>query len=206
MVYNGNSQFGVNEPRYASSPSSPSRIIVEVSGTTSEKNAGNYSATYSIVNSNYCWVDMTTAPITVNWRIAQREVTLTWGKTSWLYDSIAHSTTCTAGNLISGDSCNVNLSNNSITDVGTTTVTATALNNSNYKLPSGKTVVLTIKPCMYVKAGGTWSPVIYAYKKENGSWVRQTTTIGSLFSTSIKYYGFYQDPNDGYAWKKLIDG
>lgn len=207
LVYNGNSQFGVNAPRYASGPTSPSSGVVEVSGTFSAKNAGNYSATYSIVNSNYCWVDMTTAPVTVNWSIAQREVTLTWGSPrTWLYDGTSHSTTCTVGNLVGSDTCTVTLSNNSITEIGSVAVTATALSNSNYKLPSSKTVVLTIKPCMYVKAGGTWAPVIYAYKKENGSWVRQTTTIGSLFSTSIKYYGFYQDPNDGYAWKKLIDG
>lgn len=169
LVYNGNSQYGVNAPQYASGPTSPSSEVVEVSGTFSTKDAGNYSATYSIVNSNYCWVDMTTASVTVNWSIAQREVTLTWGTTSWLYDGTAHFTTCTAGNLISGDECTVTLSNNSITEIGSVAVTATALSNSNYKLPSSKTVVLTIKPCMYVKASGTWSPVIYAYKKENGS-------------------------------------
>ena len=149
---------------------------------------------------------MTTASVTVNWSIAQREVTLTWGTREWLYDGNAHSTTCKAGNLISGDSCVVNLRNNSITDIGSTTVTAHSLRNTNYKLPSSKTTILTIRPCMHVKSSGEWVPVVQAYKKENGVWVRQTTTIGSLFSTSVKYYGFYQDPNDGYAWKKLIDG
>ena len=207
LVYDGYTHTGVNPPRYATIPSSPTSLIVEVSGTTSEENAGNYSVTYRIVNSNYCWADMTTAPITVNWSIAQLEAALSWGSNrEWLYDGTTHSTTCTVSNLISGDECTVTLSNNSITEIGSVAVTATALNNSNYKVPSSKTVVLTIKPCMYVKAGGTWAPVIYAYKKENGSWVRQTTTIGSLFSTSVRYYGFYQDPNDGYAWKKLIDG
>ena len=205
LVYNGNSQFGVNAPRYASEPSSPSSEVVEASGTTSGKNAGSYSATYSIVNSNYCWVDMTTAPITVNWSIAQREVTLTWGKTSWLYDGNSHSTTCKAGNLISGDLCVVNLRNNSITDIGSTAVTAHSLRNTNYKLPSSKSTTLTIRPCMHVKSSGGWVPVIQAYKKENGVWVRQTTTIGSLFSTSEKYLGRYQDPNTG-EWKNLIDG
>ena len=205
LVYNGNSQFGVNPPRYASTPSSPSSLIVEVSGTTSEKNAGNYSATYIIKNNNYCWVDMTRAPVTVNWSIAQREVTLTWGTTSWLYDGAAHSTTCKAGKLVEGHSCVVNLSNNSITEIGSALVTATSLRNTNYKLPSSKTTILTINPCMHVKSDGTWVPVIQAYKKENGVWVRQTTTIGSLFSTSEKYLGRYQDPNTG-EWKNLIDG
>ena len=82
LVYNGNTQDGVNPLRYASELASPSSTIVEVSGTTSGKNAGNYSATYSIVNSNYCWVDMTTASVTVNWSIAQREATLKWGTTT----------------------------------------------------------------------------------------------------------------------------
>ena len=170
LVYNGNSQYGVNAPRYASIHASPSSAVVEVSGTFSAKNAGNYSAAYSIVNSNYCWVDMTTASVTVNWSIAQLEAALSWGSNrEWLYDGTTHSITCTVSNLISGDECTVTLSNNSITEIGSVAVTATALSNSNYKLPSSKTVVLTIKPCMYVKAGGTWAPVIYAYKKENGS-------------------------------------
>ena len=214
LVYNGNSQFGVNEPRYATIPASPSRAIVEVSGTNSEKNAGNYSATYSIVNSNYCWVDMTTAPITVNWSIAQLEATLKWGTTSWIYDGNSHSTTCGVSNIIklqtpSGfiyDICQVTLRGNSITDVGTTTVTATALSNSNYKLPSAKSTTLTIRPCMYVKSDGKWTPVKYIYKKVDGIWVKQTgEAIGNAFSTSGKYLGRYQDPKDG-TWKNLIDG
>ena len=214
LVYNGYTQTGVNPPRYATIPSSPTSLIVEVSGTTSGENAGNYSATYRIVNSNYCWADMTTAPVIVNWSIAKLEATLRWGTREWLYDGNSHSTTCSVSNLINiqtpaglkFDACMVTLSGNSITEIGSVLVTATALSNSNYRLPSSKSTTLTIRPCMHVKADGTWIPVIQAYKKENGSWVRQTTTIGSLFSTSIRYYGFYQDPNDGYVWKKLIDG
>ena len=213
LVYNGNMQDGVNPLQYASELASPSSEVVEVSGTTSRKNAGNYSATYRIVNSNYCWVDMTRAPITVNWSIAQLEATLRWGTKEWLYDGNSHSTTCGVSNIIkiqtpSGfiyDSCTVTLSGNSITEIGSTLVTATALSNSNYKLPSSKSTTLTIRPCMHVKSSGGWVPVIQAYKKENGVWVRQTTTIGSLFSTSEKYLGRYQDPNTG-EWKNLIDG
>ena len=52
LVYNGNSQYGVNPPRYATVPASPSSAVVEVSGTFSAKNAGNDSAADSIVNSN----------------------------------------------------------------------------------------------------------------------------------------------------------
>ena len=213
LVYDGYTHTGVNPPRYASIPSSPTSMVVEVSGTTSGKNAGNYSATYSIVNSNYCWVDMRTAPVTVNWSIAQREATLKWGTREWLYDGNSHSTTCGVSNIIKietpsapvFDICRVSLSGNSITEIGSALVTATALSNSNYKLPSSKTAILTIKPCMHVKSGDTWVSVIQAYKKENGVWVRQTTTIGSLFSTEGRYIGRYQDPKTG-EWKNLIDG
>ena len=212
LVYDGYTHTGVNPPRYATIPSSPTSLIVEVSGTTSGENAGNYSATYSIVNSNYCWVDMTTAPVIVNWSIAQLEATLRWGTREWLYDGNSHSTTCGVSNLIkiqtpSGfiyDICRVTLSGNSITEIGSVAVTATALDNSNYKLPSSKSTTLTIRPCMHVKSSDGWVPVIQAYKKENGVWVRQTTTIGSLFATSEKYLGRYQDPNTG-EWKNLID-
>ena len=281
LVYNGYTQTGVNPPRYATIPSSPTSLIVEASGTVSAKNAGNYSVTYKIKDTtNYCWSDGTTSSVTVNWSIAQREVTLSWGTTSWTYDGNSHSTTCTVGNLVGSDSCFINLSGNNITNAGSTTVTATALSNSNYKLPSNKSTtltvtakeailswgttswtydgnshsttctvsnlvgsdsctvnlsnnsitdigsisvtaaslsnsnyklplnkstILTIRPCMYVKVSNGWVPVIQAYKKENGVWVRQTTTIGSLFSTGGRYLGRYQDPKTG-EWKNLIDG
>lgn len=173
--------------------------------------AGNYSTTYTLTNTtNYCWDDGTTAPVTVNWKITPLTAELVWGTTSWLYDGDAHSTTCRVGNLVGSDTCTVTLSNNSITGVGTIYVTATALSNSNYRLPASsslKTATLTIHPCMYVKAGGEWVPVIVIYKKINGSWVVQTTeaTIRSLFSEAGRYLGRYPGSVDG-TWKNLIDG
>lgn len=173
--------------------------------------AGNYSTTYTLTNTtNYCWDDGTTAPVTVNWKITPLTAELVWGTTSWLYDGDAHSTTCRVGNLVGSDTCTVTLSNNSIIDVGTIYVTATALSNSNYRLPaynSDKIARLTIHPCMYVKAGGEWVPVIVIYKKVNGSWVAQTTgaTIRSLFSEAGRYLGRYPGSVDG-TWKNLIDG
>ena len=125
-----------------------------------------------------------------------------------MYDGTAHSTTCRVGNLVGSDTCTVTLSNNSITDVGTTTVTATALSNSNYRLPEAGDIQLsaklTIYPCMYIKMGGEWTPVAVIYKKVNGSWVKQTTevTIKSLFSEEGRYLGLY---NNGSGWKNLID-
>ena len=79
----------------------------------------------------------------VSFTIAQKEVTLTWGETSWVYDGSAHSTTCTLGGIVTGDTCTLALGNNSITYVGSTTVTTT-LNNSNYKLPSTNTKSISV--------------------------------------------------------------
>ena len=203
LQYDGFAQgvIVLNEPDRTHATSEGDRLAID---------AGNYSTTYTLTNTtNYCWDDGTTAPVTVNWKITPLTAELVWGTTSWLYDGDTHSTTCKVGNLIGNDSCTVTLSDNSITGVGTIMVTATALSNSNYRLPatsSLKTARLTIHPCMYVKAGGEWVPVIVIYKKVNGSWVPQTTgaTIRSLFSEAGKYLGRYPGPND--TWKNLIDG
>ena len=201
LQYDGFAHDGINN--------APDRTYATSEGAHLAINAGNYSTTYTLTNTtNYCWDDGTTAPITVNWKITSLTADLIWGTTSWLYDGTAHSTTCRVGNLIGNDSCTVTLSNNSIADVGTIYVTATALSNSNYRLPatsSLKTARLTIHPCMYIKAGGGWVPVKLIYKKVNGSWVKQTTeaTIRSLFSEAGRYLGLH---NDGSGWKNLIDG
>lgn len=179
--------------------------FVNLSGN-SITNVGTTTVTATeLSNSNYALPSNNTTTLTVT----PRTVSLRWGTTSWLYDGTAHSTTCTAGNLVGSDTCTVTLSGNSITDVGTTTVTATALSNSNYRLPETGDIQLstklTIYPCMYFKVGDEWVPVKLIYKKVNGSWVKQTTeaTIRNLFSEAGRYLGRY---NDGSGWKNLIDG
>ena len=98
-------------------------------------NAGTATVTISDnTGGNYTFVTKT-----VNFTINKRTVTLTWGTLSWTYNGSAHSTTCTAGNLCSGDNCTVNLTGNSITNAGSTIVTASSLSNSNYVLPSSGT-------------------------------------------------------------------
>lgn len=201
LIYNGSVQTGINNI--------PSEMYVTIEGNRNAIAAGNYSTTYTLINTtNYCWDDGTTDPITVNWKITPLTADLVWGITSWLYDGTSHSTTCRVGNLVGSDTCTVTLSDNSITDVGTIIVTATALSNSNYRLPMprpDKTATLTIRPCMYIKAGDEWVSIKCIYKKVNGSWVLQTTgaTIRSLFSEEGRYLGLY---NDGSGWKNLIDG
>lgn len=118
--------------------------------------------------------------------IKPKTASLAWGSTSWRYDGNPHSTTCTVTNLVPGDTCTVILSGNSITNIGSTTVTATGLSNSNYKLPeSGITQTLTINPGLFVKISGNWTPVKAVYKRVSGSWVQQDMT--TAFSTSGRY-------------------
>lgn len=116
-----------------------------------------------------------------------KEATLTWGTTSWTYDGNSHSTTCTVSNLVSGDTCTVTLSGNSITNIGSTTVTATGLSNPNYTLSGADntSVSLTINPGLFVKLSGTWTPVKAVYKMVSGSWVKQDMT--TAFSASERY-------------------
>lgn len=110
---------------------------------------------------------------------------LSWGTLSWTYDGNAHSTTCEVSNLVSGDTCNVILSGNSITGMGTTMVTATGLSNSNYSLPSDVTRTLTVTPGLFIRAYGSWIPVKKVFKRLSGFWVEQE--MQNTFSTSEMY-------------------
>ena len=114
---------------------------VNLSNNSVGKNVGSQTVTASSLNnSNY---KLPTSGLTKSISITQKEVTLTWGATSWVYDGSAHSTTCTLGGIVTGDTCTLALGNNSITYVGSTTVTTT-LNNSNYKLPSTNTKSISV--------------------------------------------------------------
>lgn len=59
------------------------------------KDAGSYSVEASLINDNYEWAtDGTLTPKTINWKINQRELTITWtGAREWVYDGQPHSPT-----------------------------------------------------------------------------------------------------------------
>ena len=101
-----------------------------------------YVQAYYTADSNHSgsgWSSSATVEVTA------KDVTLNWGTSTWTYNGSAHSTTCTlaSGGVISGDTCTVSLSNNSITYVGSVDVTA-SLSNSNYKISSSSTNPKTI--------------------------------------------------------------
>lgn len=128
-----------------------------------------------------------TGTLTQTFNINPMVVVLNWGPTSWRYDGNPHSTTCTVTNLVPGDTCTVTLSGNSITNIGSTTVTATGLDNPNYTLSGADntSVLLVINPGLFVKISGNWTPVKAVYKRVSGSWVQQDMT--TVFSTSGRY-------------------
>lgn len=128
-----------------------------------------------------------TGTLTQTFNINPMVVVLNWGPTSWRYDGNPHSTTCTVTNLVPGDTCTVTLSGNSITNIGSTTVTATGLDNPNYTLSGADntSILLVINPGLFVKLSGIWTPVKAVYKRVSGSWVKQDIT--TAFSTSGRY-------------------
>ena len=82
-------------------------------GTLALANGTNFTA------SNYT-LSYTKASLT----ISAKSVSVSWGTASWTYDGGAHSTTASATSGISGETINVSLTGNSITNKGSTTVTA----------------------------------------------------------------------------------
>ena len=120
--------------------------------------------------------------------VGPRLAELEWGQLFWIYDGNEHQTTCVVTNLVPGDTCNVALFGNSITNVGETTVTARAtesLDNPNYMLSQNESRVLTISPGLFVKLANNWIPVKKVFKMISGSWVQQE--FDNAFSVSEKY-------------------
>ena len=105
---------------------------VTISGLTlGGTNANNYELDASKSQSS------TTADITA------KEATLSWSNISFTYDGQEHVPTATVSNLVSGDACTVTVEG-AQTNAGDYTATATALSNSNYKLPATVTQGFTI--------------------------------------------------------------
>ena len=119
--------------------------VCTVTVTGGQTNAGNnYIATASgLSNNNYTLSTATT--LTTNFTINPREVTLTWSNTEFTYDGQEHKPMATVTNLVKTDACNVTVTGGQ-TNAGNYTATASALDNTNYKLPTpNPTTTFTIK-------------------------------------------------------------
>ena len=122
-------------------------LTVTGSGAFSDKNAGTGKTvnitglTLGGADAGKYYLASTTASATAD--ITPREVGLSWGSTSFVYDGNSHVPSATATGLVPSDSCDVTVSG-AQKAAGSHTAKATGLSNSNYKLPSAKTKGFTI--------------------------------------------------------------
>lgn len=151
--------------------------------------------------------------------ITQRTATLSWkldGTNTFKipYDGKPHVPTATVTNTVGDDKCKVTVSGEQ-TEVGTYTVTATELSDSNYKLPVQNTVTFEIvkahreAPTSVTATGTTYkggtdgklnnvdSSMEYRKDGEN-EWRSITGDTVEGLSTG-KYYVRYKDSNNYYA-------
>ena len=151
---------------YNGGENKPTVTAVSIGTTTADVSA--YSApTYSedVTNAGTPIITVTDANTTDTWyiwnasttfTINQKEVGLTWtpDPATLTYNGVGQSPTATATGLIGSDPCTVTvdvsansgstLTGNDAINVGNYTATASALSNTNYKLPDERTQVFTI--------------------------------------------------------------
>ena len=146
---------------------------VSVSGE--QTNAGTYTATANLSNGNY-----TATNGTQKFTIKPKEITLVWENLEFTYDGDEHLPTATAGGLLGGDTCNVTvIVVGEHRAAGTYTAQASALDNTNYTLPTANTKEYTIKP---KPVEITWADLTLTY---NGKAQAPTATVkdGELCGT-----------------------
>ena len=123
----------------------------EVIVSGEKTNAGSYIATAeNVSNSNYI---LPTTNLTASFTIAPKGVTITWTNILFTYDGKYHKPTATAGGLVEGDDCTINVSGEQInanTDSNPTyTATASIVKgeviDNNYKIIERGTQNFTIE-------------------------------------------------------------
>ncbi len=152
-----------------------SSLTISNNLTTTRTDAGDLVLTLT-PDGNHKWAsDSTTTGKSFTLTISKKEVSLSWGTASWTYDKSAHTPTCTAGSLCSGDTCTVTVTGSG-TNVGSFTATASTLSNSNYKLPSANTKSCSINA---KEVSLSWGTASWTYDKSAHT---PTCTAGSLCS------------------------
>ena len=104
--------------------------VVNISVSGAKTNAGTYTATASSSNSNYKVSNSTN-----KFTISPKEITISWGNTSFVYNGSNQHPTATADGLVSGDS-DVFTYTGVQKKAGTHTATV-ALKNANYTFKAG---------------------------------------------------------------------
>lgn len=131
-------------------------------GTESATAAGSYSITYTL-NSGYAWTDGTTSPVTLNWSIAKRLITIpSISNTTKTYNGTAQSPTI------------ANVTSGYVTQSGT----ASATNAGSYSVTWSLTY----------SASTTWTDNTTANKTGSWSIGKMSITIPSLSGTTTFAY------------------
>ena len=104
-----------------------------------KKDAAKYTAEVTgLSNPNYTLTSGKGLKST--WKISPLPVELTWNKSSLTYNAKDQSVKATIANLVKGDKVTLTYSGNTGKNVGSYTAKATAVDNTNYTLKSGKNV------------------------------------------------------------------
>ncbi len=114
--------------------------------------------------------------------IAQREVTLSWGESSFTYDGQSHAPTATAGNLKSGDTVTVTVNGQKI-DAGDNYTATASISNSNYKLPKAATCTFSIVKADIAQAQLSGSMTVRSKTEKAVSFTLPTLPEGASYGT-----------------------
>ena len=109
------------------------------STVTATSAVGKYAITGTALDENY---NITFVGEADAYTLTQRELTLAWGETSFVYNSAAQVPTATIGNTVNGQAVAVSVAGEKVA-VGEYTATA-SINNANYKLPAVVTKAFSI--------------------------------------------------------------
>ena len=93
--------------------------------------AGEYSITPSGLTADNYEIEFVAGKLTVE----PKDVSVAWGKSSFVYNSLAQVPAATAEGLVNSDKCGLTVAG-AATNAGKYTATVTGLNNKNYKLPA----------------------------------------------------------------------
>ena len=183
LIKNGQISLASNNYTYSGTAYTPA---VKISGASLTQGT-DYTVTY------YNNKNAGTASVEVNGKssrcqgtavleftIAQKEATLTWGSTTFTYNGTTQAPTCTVSNRVSGETVNVTVAGGRV-DAGSGTATASSLSNANYKLPtSNLTKAFTINKAslssVYLQNSGTLT--------YNGS--SQKKNVSAVYASGIE--------------------
>lgn len=120
-------------------------------------NAGTHTVWYKVARGDYEPFEAS-ATVTIN----PKEISVTWGNTSLVYNGQTQAPQATASGMIGSDACNVTVTGAGAKDVGSSyTATAIGVSNVNYKIPAtAPTTTFSIAPKAITVTGKSTSKYV----------------------------------------------